>query len=103
MKNIKRLYFDRTEKISERTDINKTSASKECDIYHYLYFLDKCFKFQPHVCNSCHDLLMMSMNLSEIAILMIEDDYHCIISRISKSDAIKLLRNIDLTEKSGTL
>ena len=43
------------------------------------------------------------MNLSEIAILIIEDDYHCIISRISKSDAIKLLRNIDLTEKSGTL
>ena len=104
MKNIKRLYFDRAEGISQGNDINKTSASKECDIYHYLYFLDKGFKFQPYVCNSYHDLLMMFMNLSKIAILSIKDgDYHCIISRISKSDVIKLLQNIDLTEKSGVL
>ena len=68
-----------------------------------MYFLDKWFKFQPHVCNSCHDLLTISMNLSELAILIIKDDYHCIISGISNSDAIKLLRNIGLTEKSGTL
>ena len=27
--------------ISERHDINKTNASKECDICHYWYFLDK--------------------------------------------------------------
>ena len=30
--------------ISERNDINKTNASKECDICHYWYFLDKGFK-----------------------------------------------------------
>ena len=42
----------------------KTSESKECDICHYCYFLDKGFKFQLNVCNECHDLLMMSMNLS---------------------------------------
>ena len=28
------LYFDRTE-VSEETDVNKTSKSKECDICHY--------------------------------------------------------------------
>ena len=56
------LYFDRID-VSERIGINKTSASKECDIYHYWYFLNKCFKFQPNVCNRCHDLLMMSVNL----------------------------------------
>ena len=28
------LYFDRIN-VSEGTDINKTSASKECDISHY--------------------------------------------------------------------
>ena len=27
--------------ISERIDINKTNASKECDIYHYWYSLIK--------------------------------------------------------------
>ena len=36
-----------------------------------LLFLDKGFKFQPNVCNGCHDLLMMSMNLSDIATLNI--------------------------------
>ena len=41
---------------------------------------------------------MMSMNLSDIAILKIKNvDYCCIISKLL---AIKLLQNIDLTEKS---
>ena len=43
---------------------------------------------------------MMSMNLSDVAILNIHGaDYRCIISGISKSEAVILLRNIDLTEK----
>ena len=37
-------------------------------------------KFQPNVYNRCNDLLMMSMNLSNIANLNIKDsDYRCII------------------------
>ena len=44
------------------------------------------------------------MNLSDIAILKIKgSDYRCIITGIIKSEAIKLLRNNDLTQKSGTL
>ena len=31
------LYFNRID-ISEETDVNKTSVSKECDICQYLYF-----------------------------------------------------------------
>ena len=82
----------------------KTSESKECDICHYWYFLDKGFKFQPDVCNGCHDVLMMSLNVSNIPILNIHGaDYRCIISGISKSEAVNLLQNINLTEKSGTL
>ena len=61
-------------------------------------------KFQPYICSKCHVLLMMPMNLSDIAILKIKNaDYCCIISEISKSKAIKFLKNIDLTEKSETL
>ena len=67
--------FDRID-VSEGIDVNKTSASKECDICHYWYFLNYSFKFQPNVCNRCHDLLMMSMNLSDIPILNIKgSDY----------------------------
>ena len=68
------------------------------------YFLNYSFKFQPNVCNRYHDLLMISMNLNDIAILNIKgSDYHCIISLISKSEAIKLMQNADLTEKSRKL
>ena len=102
MNNIEMLYYGRTN-VSEGINVNKTSASKEFDICHYWYFLDKGFKFQTNVCDGCHDLLMMSMSLSDIAILNIKsDDCRCIISRISKIEAINLMRNIDLTEKSKT-
>ena len=46
----------------------------------------------------------MSVNLCDIAILNIKgSDYLCIISLISKTEAIKLLQNVNLTVKSGTL
>ena len=65
------------------------------------YFLNKDFKFPPNACNRCHDLLMISMNLSDIAILNIQgSDYHCIISGISKTEAINLMKHADLIEKS---
>ena len=44
--------------ISEGIDINKTNASKECMLCHYLYFKDLGFKFESHVCNKCHDVLV---------------------------------------------
>ena len=69
-----------------------------------LMLIKQGFKFQPKVCNRCHDLLMMSMNLSDLAFLNIKSvDYRCIISGISKNEAINLMQNTDLTEKSGTL
>ena len=82
------LYFNRID-VSEGIDVNKTSSSKECDICHYCYFLNYSFKFQPNSCNRCHDLSMMSMNLSDIAILNIKgSNYRCVISLTSKNEAI---------------
>ena len=97
------LYYDRIA-VSEEIDVNKTSASKECDVCHYWYFLNYSFTFQSNVCNRCHDLLMMSMNLSDIAILNIKgSDYRCIISLITKNETINLLQNTDLTEKNWNI
>ena len=46
----------------------------------------------------------MSVSLSDITILNINgSDYCCIISLISKNEAINALRNTDLTEKCGAL
>ena len=94
------LYYERIV-VSEGIHLNKTNASKACDVCHYWKFLKFSFTFQPNVCNRCHDLLMMSMGLSDITILNIK--CRCIICLTSKNEVINLRQNVDLTEKSGTL
>ena len=62
------------------------------------------FTLQPNAFNRCHDLLMMPISLSNIAILNIKgSDYRCIISLVSKNVAVNLLQNADLTKNAGTL
>ena len=96
------LYDDKIY-VSEGIDVNKTSSSKECDIFHYWYFLNKHFKFQPIVWNRYH-LLMMFMNLTDIAILNIKgSNYCCITSGIRKNEATNLMQKVLLIEKIGTL
>ena len=58
MNNIKLLCYDRLD-VSEGNDVNKASWSKECNICHCWYFLNKGFKFEPYVCDRCHDLSMI--------------------------------------------
>ena len=36
---------------------------------HYWYFKDFGFKFEPHVCNKCHNVLMTAYELKSIAIM----------------------------------
>ena len=97
------LYFDRIN-VSKVIEANKTSPSKKCDICHYWYFLNEGFKFQLNVCNRSWDLLIMSMNLCDIAILNTKGSvYCCVISGISTNEAINLMENAYLMEKSRTL
>ena len=66
--------------VSEGTDINKTSASKECELCHYWFFKDTGFKFEVHVCNKCHDLLTRAYSLKNIAILNVKGaTFRCIL------------------------
>ena len=83
------IYFDRID-VSEGIYVNKTSASKDCDVCHYWYFLNFNFKFQSNVCNRCHDLLIMSVNLSDIAILNIKGSNFCCIIRLISKRGYKL-------------
>ena len=81
----------------------KQAHQKSVIFRHYWYFLDKGFKLQEYVSKSCHHVLM-SANLNNIAILNINSaDYRCIINGISKSDAVNLLQNTNLTEERGVL
>ena len=58
------LEYDRID-ISEGIDIGKT---RECDICHYWYFLDKRFNYEKYLCNGCHDLMKKAMNFNDVAI-----------------------------------
>ena len=79
---------------SEGTDVNKTSASKECKLCHYWFFKDVGFKFEEHVCNGCHDLLTMAYSLKNIAILSAKGaTFRCLLMGTSKNEALKKLNN----------
>ena len=65
------LEYDRID-ISEGIDVNKTSASKECDILHYYYFKDIGFKYELFLCNGCHDLMQKDMSFNDVAIIYIK-------------------------------
>ena len=88
------LHYKKKMLFSEGIDTNKTSASKECMLYHYWYFKDVGFKFEPHVCNKCHDVLMTAYELKNIVILNIKGvDFRCILSGISRDEAVNRLNN----------
>ena len=55
--------------VSEEIDINKTSASKECELCHYWFVKEFGFKFEEYVCNKCHELLTLAYSLKNITIL----------------------------------
>ena len=80
--------------ISEGIDINKTNASKECELCHYWFFKDIGFKCEEHLCNKCHDLLPTPYLLKDIAILNAKEAmFRCNLMSISKNEGLKRLNN----------
>ena len=41
---------------------------------HYWYFKNLGFKFEPRVCNKCHDVMMTTYEFKNIAILNVKGD-----------------------------
>ena len=69
-------------------------------ICHYSYFKDIGFKYQPYVCNGCHDFSMIVQNLDDFVILRVKSvNYKCCVVNMSKKDAIRLLNNYVLDNK----
>ena len=95
------LEYDRID-VSEGIDINKTNASKECDICHCWYFKDIGFKYEPYLCNSCHGLMQKAMNFNDVAIVSAKgSDNRIHFLYMSKDNAINIINNSDLNEKVG--
>ena len=86
--------------VSEEINTNKTSASEESMLCHYWYFKDVGFKFEPHVCNKCRDVLMTAYELENIAILNVKGvHFRCILWGISRDEAVNRLNNSVLEDK----
>ena len=69
-------------------------------ICHYWYFKDNGLKYQPYVCNGCHDFSMIVQNLDDFLILIVKSvDYRCWVVNMSKKDATSLLNNSVLDNK----
>ena len=85
--------------LSKRIDRAKSNNSKECIVFHYWNFRHR-FKFKNSVCNGCYDLMMLCLNLSEVAIITAKVvDYCYIIHGISKSETFNLLETSVLDDR----
>ena len=94
------LYCNRID-VSEGIDVDKTNESSKCIILNYFYFRKVNFRFQPKVCDGCHDLMQKVMSFNDVAILYIKrNDYGIHFGYLSKEEAINIMNNSDLKEKS---
>ena len=90
IQNVTMLQFN----ISEGIDFNRSDKSKKCMVCHYWYFKDIGYKYERHVCNKWHDLLMVADDPKNFIILNIKCvDYRCCMFNMSKNDAINLLKH----------
>ena len=65
------LEYDKDD-ISEGIDVNKTNLSKDCDICHYWYFKDIGCKYEPYLCNECHNLMQKATSFNNIATVYVK-------------------------------
>ena len=68
---------------------------------HYWYFKDVGFRFDPHVCNKCQDVLMSGYELENIVILNVKEYILDVFyGGISRDKAVDRLNNSVLEDKS---
>ena len=97
------LEYDRID-ISEAIDINKTNASKECKVCHYLYFKYIGFRYESYLCNGCLGLIQKAFSFNDVAIVYVKESaYRIHFWYMSKDNAINMMNNSNLLDKKGVL
>ena len=106
LNDLQMLEYDRIG-ISVEIDINKTNASKKCDICHYWYSLNKVFKYECYsiekylrLNNGCYELMLKATNFNDVAIVSVKgSDYRTHFWHMNKADATNVMKNANLNEK----
>ena len=97
------LEYDRMD-VSEGIDVNETSASKYYDICHFWYFKDIGFRYEPYLCNGCHNLIQKAVSFNDVAIAYVNGSaYRIHFLYMSKDNAISIMNNSNLDDKNGVL
>lgn len=92
------LYYDRIY-LRKESDVVKSKISKGCIISLY-WFFNHGLKLDHSISNGYHDLTMLCLNNSDIAIIAVKDiDYYCIIHDLRKSEAIHWSENLVLDNR----
>ena len=100
---MKMLECDRID-ISEGIDVNKTNLSEKCELCYYWLFKDIGFKYEPYLCNGCHDLMQKGMSFNNVAVVYVKGNAHRIrFWYMSKDDAINTMNGSNLADKRDVL
>ena len=68
------------------------------------FFKDIGFKYEPYICNGCHDLMQKAMNFNNIAVVHVKGSaYRIHFWYMSKDDAINIMHGSNLVDKRGVL
>ena len=79
-------------------------ASKKFNIFHFWYFLDKSFRYEPYLFNGCRDLMEKAINFNNVTVVSVKGNYYKIhFWFIIKNDLINIMTNSDLNEKNEFL
>ena len=73
---------------SEGTDVVRDSgvfSSEQGEIFHFYFFKNKNFNYQPYVCNECHGAYLRAQSLADFKIVTIKNGTHRVVSNISYS------------------
>ena len=67
-----------------------------------IFFTFGGFKYEPSLCNSCHDLMKKAMSFTNITIVYVKESaYRIHFWYMSKDDAINIINNYNLVDKKG--
>ena len=97
------LEYERID-ISEGIDVDKTNLPKECDICCYWYFKDIGFKYEPYLCNGCHDLMPKAMSFNNVAIVYVKGNaYRINFWYMSIDDPVNIMNGSNTVDKRSVL
>ena len=76
----------------------------KCGICHYWYFKNIAFKYEPYLCNGCHDLMQKVMSFNNVTIVYVKGSpYRIHFWYMSKDDEINTMNGSNLVDKSDVL